>query len=156
MISSSTKSDASSGQSCEVSRAGLLHDSSKEPTISAPKPSPIHHVSHNDVNLGHSAAPPRHKLKLPTVALTSGAATAAHATNTSTSLTESSDSRQRTTRNSNQYASNGKTVFPIAMLKADAIGMLVIRFAAKAPAKIPGQSFLPKISSEAIAIPAGG
>ncbi len=125
-------------------------------TMSAPKPSPIHHVNQSDEKSAHSAAPPRHRLKLPIVALTSGASTAAQTTNVITSPTESSDlpptsdSLQQPVRNERFQRVSDRDA------EAEPAGMSVNKFAASAPRKMPGQSRRPKISSEAIAIPVGG
>src|SRR5215208_5001273 len=96
---SSTNSEAISGSSRTSSFSDLPHDNSSEPTISDPKPSPIHHDNQSGVK---SCAPANRKLKLPIVALTSGAITAAHTIKFITSPRESSDLRQRAMRSNNQ------------------------------------------------------
>src|SRR4029079_16128488 len=54
-----------SGRSREVVLPGKLHASSNGYTISAPKPSPVHHVNQRDVNFAHCPGSPKHTLKLP-------------------------------------------------------------------------------------------
>ncbi len=145
-----------SGQCPAFNCPGDLHERMNGATISAPKQSPIHHVSQSDQKVVQSAAPPRQRLKLPIVALTIGANTAAHPTNPITSATESSELRQRATRCSNRTAATASRVFPVAMPSAEATGMSVKKFAASAPRKTPGQTRMPNIKSADIAMPVGG
>src|SRR6185369_5812721 len=91
---------------------GERHDRMNGATISAPNPSPIHQVNQSDHKFAQSAAPPRQRLKLPIVALTTGAKTAAPPTNRMTSPTESNVFRQPTTLCSNQKATTASSVFP--------------------------------------------
>src|SRR6185369_13446566 len=155
-INSNTNRLSNSGMSRRSILRDRLHDSSNGDTISAPKPSPIHHVKKIERNSPHCRGSPKHKLKLPIVALTSGASTAAYTTKISTSPTDSNVLLQRFDRCSRNQARTASSVFPVAIPTAEATEILVGKLAASAPMKTPGQTRPPKIRSAAIAIPVGG
>src|SRR5690349_19996810 len=155
-ISNNTKRLVISGTSSRLMRNDELHESISGEKMRAPKPSPIHHVSHSGVRAALGLGSPNQTLRLPIVALTSGARTAAYTTNVSTSPTELKEFLQRFDLFRRNQAANASSVFPVAMPNVKGIGRLVGKFAASAPRKTPGRTRGPKMSTAAIAIPVGG
>src|SRR5262249_23963989 len=108
-------------------------------TTSAPTPSPIHQVNHNDLKLLQEAAPPRQRLTLPSVPPKIGLNIAASSTNFKTSLMRKNGLCNPTKRRIRTAADKASSAFPTAIPVAVPIGSPVARLARNAPTRIAGE-----------------
>src|SRR5262249_3923419 len=111
----------------------------------APLASPIHQVSQMGQNWLHASSFVRQRLRVPNEALKGALANVERAANLKTFCGPSSQSRPPAKRRIRKAADKASRVLPKAMPAEAGHPAAVVRFTRKAPKKMAGQAFVPKI-----------